>query len=102
MAAIAATVGVPESTFIGGMTWGGPFWDSAATAWKYGASRTSGVLLLGSHGSSAHVDCCALTAGHVYGTPTYMVNGVPVEADGTWTVKQWQALLNPLVDAKEL
>lgn len=44
----------------------------------------------------------AHTTGHVYGTPTYMVNGVPVEADGTWTVKQWQALLNPLVDAKEL
>lgn len=32
----------------------------------------------------------------VVGTPTFFVNEVRVDADESWTVQQWQALLDPL------
>lgn len=42
-------------------------------SWKYGCSRT------------------------VSGTPTFLVNGVSVQADPSWSLSQWQQLLNPLL-----
>lgn len=47
------------------------------TAWKYACSRG------------------------VTGTPIFFVNGVPVEANAEWTVKQWVNLIDPLLHANE-
>ena len=33
------------------------------------------------------------------GTPNFLVNGLPVNADPSWTLAQWQALLDPLYTA---
>lgn len=33
----------------------------------------------------------------VSGTPTFFVNDINVPADSTWTLAQWQALINPLL-----
>ena len=35
----------------------------------------------------------------VTGTPSFFVNGVPVQADASWTLDQWTALLDPLYSA---
>ena len=36
---------------------------------------------------------------HLPGTPNFLVNGLPVDADPSWTLAQWQALLDPLYAA---
>ena len=46
--------------------------EAARVAWKYACSRS------------------------VTGTPSFFVNGLPVAADATWTLAQWQELLDPL------
>jgi hypothetical protein len=43
-------------------------------SWKYGCSRG------------------------VTGTPSFLVNELPVEADATWTLAQWTQLLDPLLN----
>ena len=37
--------------------------------------------------------------GGVYGTPLFYINGMLSVADATWTVAQWKALLDPLVNS---
>jgi len=44
-------------------------------SWKYGCSR-----------------------GQVTGTPTFLVNGIYVSADATWTVDEWKQVIDPLVN----
>lgn len=43
----------------------------------------------------------------VTGTPSYVLNGVPFEADSDWTYEQWKEVIDPLIkgdkaDAKPL
>lgn len=45
------------------------------------------------------------TSRGVIGTPTFLVNGFATQADDSWTLADWIALLNPLllsVEVKEL
>lgn len=66
------SVGVPAADFIASI--GGTVSDSATrVSWKYGCSR------------------------YVSGTPTFMLNGVQVAADPSWTLAQWMQLLDPFV-----
>lgn len=37
---------------------------------------------------------------NVVGTPTYMVNGVQVQADPTWGLAQWRQMLDPLLQPR--
>ncbi|KAJ0399843.1 hypothetical protein ATCC90586_005385 [Pythium insidiosum] len=58
--------------------YGGTFADEAArVAWKYTCSR----------GKS--------------GTPMYTLNGVPFDAEATWTFEDWFKVINPLVEANK-
>ena len=43
--------------------------------------------------------CLSLPSPHLPGTPNFLVNGLPVDADPSWTLAQWQALLDPLYAA---
>jgi len=72
VAALAANVSIiDENAFIKGMA-DQTIEMQAITSWKYIASRA------------------------IAGTPTFLVNGVAVDADPDWTVQDWQQILNPL------
>jgi len=60
-----------QNTFVSGMA-NEQIQNQAITSWKYIASRG------------------------IAGTPTFLVNGVEVEADPDWTLQDWQQVLNPL------
>jgi len=72
MAANASVIS--QSAFIAGMN-NEQIQMQATTSWKYIASRA------------------------IAGTPTFLVNGVVVEADPDWTLQDWQQVLNPLYNA---
>lgn len=52
-----------------------PHYALRSIAWKYACSR------------------------YTTGTPNFLVNGLPVAADPSWTLAQWQQLLDPLYSA---
>jgi len=70
---VAQAVGVSPSSFIPRMNYSDPTDYDARTEWKYSASRG------------------------VYGTPTFFVNGVELDADPSWTVDDWKQVLDPLL-----
>ena len=35
----------------------------------------------------------------IVGTPTFLVNGVAIDADDSWTLAQWKALIDPILAA---
>jgi len=51
-------------------------WNTRVS-WKYGCSRS------------------------VSGTPSFLVNGVAVQADPSWSLSQWQSVLDPLIASLE-
>ena len=73
--AIKAT-GVSKAPFDEAFTYHSQAESATRVSWKYGCARG------------------------VFGTPTFLVNGVPVPAAGpAWTLANWTALLDPLLDA---
>ena len=72
-ASVAASldVGVSASAYLAGMA-DDNLNEDTRVAWKTGCSRS------------------------VTGTPSFFVNGIPVQADSSWTLAQWQQLLDPL------
>jgi hypothetical protein len=56
-----------------GLAYDGPHDDELRASWKYGCSRA------------------------VSGTPTFMVNGVLVAAEPSWTLGDWTKLIDPLL-----
>ncbi len=73
MAELATKGAVSTSDFVNGLSYGNEFDAGCRTSWKYGCSRG------------------------VTGTPVWLVNGVQVGADPLWTLKQWIALLDPVI-----
>lgn len=71
---VQAELGVPATGFLEGIADSTLNGDTRAS-WKYGCSR------------------------HVSGTPTFLVNGVPVAGQPAWGLKEWQWVLDPLVPA---
>ena len=72
-AQVASTVpSVPAAAIISGFA-NADYNMAARIAWKFGCSRST------------------------TGTPNFMVNGLQVAADATWTLTQWQQLIDPLV-----
>jgi protein-disulfide isomerase len=72
LASTTAGVEIPAAQFVSGLM-NEDLNEDARVSWKIGCSRG------------------------VSGTPTFFVNGVRSAADETWTVAQWQALINPLL-----
>jgi len=70
-AKFAGQLGIPETSFITGMTYGNQYDSDARTYWKYGADRG------------------------IYGTPEFYVNGVFV-TDQIWSLQQWQQIFDAL------
>lgn len=66
----ASTTGIAALKFIAGINDPNMDWDTRVS-WKYGCSR------------------------YVSGTPTFVINGVQVSADPSWTLQQWMQLLDP-------
>lgn len=58
------------------MAYGSDFDAAARINWKYATTRG------------------------VYGTPMFFVNGVYVTDDASWTLQQWQSVINPLLSKK--
>ncbi|EDO39409.1 predicted protein [Nematostella vectensis] len=72
VSSLAPKAGVPSDIMKTGLT--GTESDGAARiGWKHGCLRT------------------------VAGTPTFFINGIPVEADSSWTVQQWKDVIDPLL-----
>jgi protein-disulfide isomerase len=68
------STGMAKADTLVGLQYGNDYDHYARTLWHYGISRA------------------------VPGTPTFFVNGILVaDADQTWTIQQWQTLLDPLV-----
>jgi len=63
---------IDKDTFLQGMTINDQNEEDIITYWKWAATRG------------------------VSGTPTFAVNGVMTDADQTWTLSDWENLLNPL------
>ena len=68
-----ATVGISAKDFMAGMAYDGPFDEANRASWKYGCSRG------------------------VSGTPTFMINGVVVDADPAWALSDWVKVIDPLL-----
>jgi len=69
--------GVNRTQFINDMQHGTDIYTDSVDEWKLGASRA------------------------VWGTPTFFVNGVVIaDADPSWNLSDWQAVLNPLLPTK--
>ena len=66
-----STIGIPAATFLTGYA-NDDLNENARISWKFSCSRYS------------------------TGTPNFHVNGLPVTADASWTLTQWQQLLDPL------
>jgi len=64
--------GFPSSSFLSGLNNSTYDWNGRIS-WKYGCSRG------------------------VAGTPTFFVNGIPVQADPSWTLADWRQVLDPLL-----
>jgi len=63
---------VDQNDFVQGMALGSPYEEEAIADWKWATSKG------------------------VSGTPTFAVNGVFVQADQTWTLSDWEQILDPL------
>ena len=37
----------------------------------------------------------------VVGTPTFLINGVSTSADASWSLKDWQSVIDPILAANE-
>ncbi|XP_041378443.1 uncharacterized protein LOC121390643 [Gigantopelta aegis] len=72
LAKIASKLGISESKFKK-LYSDESVEQNTRVAWKYGCTRG------------------------VSGTPTFMLNDVVVDADPSWTLKQWQKLIDPLL-----
>ena len=59
--------------YVKAMSYGNAYDSGLRARWKYGCSRG------------------------VFGTPQFMVNGVMLAAQPTWTVKDWRAVIDPLI-----
>ncbi|KAL2651865.1 hypothetical protein R1flu_019993 [Riccia fluitans] len=71
---LAAEIGLPADKFARGYT--NPATDQATRiSFKYGCAR------------------------YVTSTPTFLVNGIQVAADETWTFEEWTELLDPLISS---
>ena len=44
----------------------------------------------------------SIFVGGISGTPTYLINDVIVDADPTWTVADWQKVIDPLLQQPSL
>ena len=67
-------MGIASGPFVSGIQSGGEADGSTRTSWKF---------------------ACGARA--VSGTPSFMVNGVTVEAETSWTLDQWKSLIDPLL-----
>jgi hypothetical protein len=56
--------------------------------------RSSPLSIIRSHQWSSR--SLPWLVGYVSGTPTFLVNGVNVAADSSWTLQQWRFVLDPL------
>lgn len=73
MASVAQSVtGVSAAAIVDALNNNDDLNEATRISWKYGCQRT------------------------VTGTPSFWVNGLPVAADSTWTLADWQQLLDPL------
>jgi protein-disulfide isomerase len=68
-----STVGISAKDFTDGMAYDGVFDEANRASWKYGCSRG------------------------VSGTPTFMLNGVPIDADPAWKLSDWTKVIDPLL-----
>eukprot|EP00742_Colponemidia_sp_Colp-10_P004023 GILJ01004291.1.p1 GENE.GILJ01004291.1~~GILJ01004291.1.p1 ORF type:complete len:266 (-),score=26.78 GILJ01004291.1:164-961(-) len=75
LAALGDSVGVAKDKIATALTDPSVDW-ATRVSWKYACSRG------------------------VAGTPSYLVNGVAVNADTNWTLADWKSLLDPLYTAK--
>ncbi len=66
-----AVTGVPAASVLAGFN-NDDINENTRISWKFACSRS------------------------VTGTPSFFVNGLPVQADETWTLAEWQQLLDPL------
>jgi len=73
-ALVEKDVGFPSADFLAGMA---NFSNvlAAEISWKYGCSRTFS------------------------GTPNWLVNGIPVAGDSSWTLSDWRFVLDPLMSS---
>mmetsp|Transcript_608 Transcript_608/g.2216 ORF Transcript_608/g.2216 Transcript_608/m.2216 type:complete len:271 (-) Transcript_608:160-972(-) len=76
---VQQNMGVPSAPFVDALSHGAPADQATRTSWKFACGGRS-----------------------VSGTPSYMVNGVTVAAESTWTLQQWQSLLNPLLNDQRI
>jgi protein-disulfide isomerase len=71
------SVGMPATDFVAGINNPSTDYDTR-TGWKYACSRT------------------------VSGTPTFLLNGVQVAANPSWSQSEWQQLLDPLFQTSRI
>jgi 2-hydroxychromene-2-carboxylate isomerase len=76
MAKLAVPLGISSQDFINGMTYGNDFDAQSRIEWKYATTRG------------------------VYGTPLFFINGIFVTDDSSWTLSQWQQVINSLLPNK--
>jgi len=69
----AANVGITASEFINGIADSDINYETRVS-WKYGCSR-----------------------GQVTGTPTFLINGVFINADPSWTLAEWKQVIDPIL-----
>jgi 2-hydroxychromene-2-carboxylate isomerase len=77
LAQLQATAGIiPAKSFLAGIA-NGDINEETRVSWKYTCSRS------------------------VVGTPTFLLNGVFISADASWSLSDWQSVIDPLIKAQD-
>ena len=75
LAADVKAVYADSDSFLTELTTNGDLNEETRISWKYGCSRA------------------------ITGTPQFLLNGVSIMADASWTVSDWQSVIDPIINA---